>query len=315
MSLASRLAVSRAPGRVQGRSRLVLALALLLGGCTAPDSMNPVDWWHQAEGGAIAQARPPPPNADAPYPKLSMVPAKPKPPDAADLTRVANALLADRGNAVYTAAAIPIPVLPPPVAHPVDAPATTDDEQSNASLPAANAPPAPVAPATPAPAAAAPAPAAPHAGAPTPLAPPEAAAMPDVPPAPPPVPQVAGVSVPAVTAPTLPPATPPAPPPPPPVPGQPMAIPFPFGSAILPAKGHAALMTFVKGRGARTVAITGFGDAPIGTDPVAQAPFLPLGFDRARAVAADLALLGVPANAIRLVAEPQGNGASVRLIN
>ncbi|GAB0112488.1 hypothetical protein [Acidisoma sp. C75] len=55
-----------------------LLLALLLGGCAghAP-SANPVSWWHNLEGGEIAQDRPPPPLATAPYPHIAANPVRP----------------------------------------------------------------------------------------------------------------------------------------------------------------------------------------------------------------------------------------------
>ena len=56
-------------------------LALLLAGCSSfPASMNPVSWWHDLQGGKIAEERPPPPGADQPYPNLASVPPKPQAP-------------------------------------------------------------------------------------------------------------------------------------------------------------------------------------------------------------------------------------------
>jgi len=290
--------------------RLALAAVLAgpLGGCSGsgPASFNPVDWWHGMEGGPIAETRPPPPNADAPYPSLGGVPAKPAPPDAAAHARIAGALVADRANAVYDASVTPIPTLPPatvrPAPHPV---AGGDTDQANASLPAATAPPAPApgspvahkAPVGPVTAAALPAP----------------AEMPTIPDAPPPAPQIAGIAVPAVTAPTLPPATPPAPPPPPPKAGAPVAIPFAAGSSILPAAGLAPVKLLATQRGNATIAVTGFGEAT-STDPAAQSAALPLALERARAVAAALLADGVPSAAVRIAAEPQGSGAAATLI-
>jgi len=51
-----------------------VALAVLLSGCSYP-----VGLYHNIEGGAIAQARQPPPGADLPYPNLADVPAAPAP--------------------------------------------------------------------------------------------------------------------------------------------------------------------------------------------------------------------------------------------
>jgi outer membrane protein OmpA-like peptidoglycan-associated protein len=89
--------------------------AALLAGCASfPSSMNPVSWWHDLEGGKIAEERPPPPGADQPYPNLATVPPKPAEPDRAALTNIVNALIADRANAQHVAAAAPItdPSLP-----------------------------------------------------------------------------------------------------------------------------------------------------------------------------------------------------------
>ena len=90
-------------------------LALLLAGCSSfPASMNPVSWWHDLQGGKIAEERPPPPGADQPYPNLASVPPKPEAPDRAALANIATALIADRTNAQHAAAAAPIadPSLP-----------------------------------------------------------------------------------------------------------------------------------------------------------------------------------------------------------
>ena len=70
--------------------------------------MNPVSWWHDLQGGKIAEERPPPPGADQPYPNLATVPPKPAAPDRAALANIASALIADRTNAQHVAAAAPI---------------------------------------------------------------------------------------------------------------------------------------------------------------------------------------------------------------
>jgi hypothetical protein len=137
--------------------------------------------------------------------------------------------------------------------------------------------------------------------------------MPAIPPAPPAAPQIAGTFVPAVTAPTPPPATPPAPPPPAPVAGGGVAIPFPTGSAVLPAAGLVPIKQLATLRGPGVIAVTGFGEAA-STDPAAQSAALPLALDRARAVAAGLLADGVPSTAIRISAEPQGSGAAAAII-
>jgi outer membrane protein OmpA-like peptidoglycan-associated protein len=133
-------------------------------------SMNPVDWWHNLEGGKIAEQRPPPPGATDAYPNLASVPAKPEPPDKEAMKKLTEALVADRANAHYTDQAAPLPdpsspsaspglfgvgTVPPPAPPTPPGPAT-----ASASMPAASAPPAPPPP-----------PAAPE----TPAAPPSAA--------------------------------------------------------------------------------------------------------------------------------------------
>ena len=97
--------VSRWPGQgsraaVAGRRS---ALGLLLGGCVAPPSFNPVDWWHELEGGADrADAA-----AAAECRRALSEPrhraARPPPANAAAQARIASALLADRGSAQYAA--------------------------------------------------------------------------------------------------------------------------------------------------------------------------------------------------------------------
>ncbi len=148
-------------GRVSGTSglrcrRLAPLVALSLAGCASfPSSMNPVSWWHDLQGGKIAEERPPPPGADQPYPNLATVPPKPEQPDRAALANIASALIADRTNAQHAAAAAPIPdpslpsaspalfgrgTVPPPTP-----PAPPGSAQASATMPAAEAPPAPAA--------------------------------------------------------------------------------------------------------------------------------------------------------------------------
>ena len=148
-------------GRVSGTSglryrRLAPLAALSLAGCASfPSSMNPVSWWHDLQGGKIAEERPPPPGADQPYPNLASVPPKPEQPDRAALANIASALIADRTNAQHLAAAAPIPdpslpsaspalfgrgTVPPPT--PAAPPGTAP---ASATMSAAEAPPAPAA--------------------------------------------------------------------------------------------------------------------------------------------------------------------------
>ena len=207
------------------------AAALLLSGCsTTSKSVNPVDWWHSLEGGRIAAQRPPPPNADAPYPGLDTIPPRPAPTDTAALGKISGALLTERANADYAGKLMP--VVPPGAAK---LPAPPPSDTPSASLLAASASPA----AAPRRAAAGGQGSAAQPGAaggarrfrPADIA---ALTMPDKPP---PAPRIEGV--PSVTAPTLPPVAPPAPPAAPKasVAGTSLQVPFQPGTAGI-ATGH-----------------------------------------------------------------------------
>jgi outer membrane protein OmpA-like peptidoglycan-associated protein len=110
----------------------------LLAGCGTAEKMSPVEWWHSLEGGPIAQDRPPPPAADAPYPNLSTVPPRPPAPDKAALATLAGGLVADRTNAQYAASLAPLPSQPTPPRPAPLPPKPTGDSISTASLPAAS---------------------------------------------------------------------------------------------------------------------------------------------------------------------------------
>ena len=334
------------------RGTLSLAALAVLAGCADGNSLNPVDWWHVLEGGKIADTRPPPPNADAPYPNLSSVPAKPVPPDAAKKALISKGLIADRANAQYAATLAPLSDAPKPGPTPAASrvvPPATDDT-SSASLPAAAAPkpagPPPTAPQTalplgppqaplpdrpataprpapttkvqsaplaPVPAPAAPAAPATPAGAGAPLAAADSAGLPAMPVAPPPAPKLPGVA--ATTAPTPAPATPPAPPPPAAAyAGGPVTVAFAPGSAVLPTSALVALKGLSQKRGDSPVAVTGYGEAASSVAAAQQAA-LPLALARARAIAANLLAAGVPATAIRVGAEAMGTGGAARIAN
>ena len=138
------------------------ARAWLLAGCSSvPSSINPVSWWHDLQGGKIAEQRPPPPGADQPYPNLATVPPKP----AAAGPRGAGQHRQRAGRRPHQRAAPgrggadgrPVlaqprrrrcsaraPAPPPPPPRPVP--------RASASMPAAEAPPAPATPPAPPPA-------------------------------------------------------------------------------------------------------------------------------------------------------------------
>ncbi len=302
-----------------------IAICLTVAACSQNGDFAPVGWWHQLQGGEIAQDRPPPPNPDAPFPLLGTVPTRPGATDAAVRGRIASGLIADRANAQYTNSLTPLPTAPP-AARPVPpAPAPVGgDSGMSASLPAATAQPAPpsavptpprrapvgtvsatplAAPALPPPAADAGSAAAPDTG----------TALPTIPAAPPPAPSIAGV--PAATAPTPPPPTPPpAVVAPVVVPGAPVTVSFPAGSAVMPPEAVTALRLLAARRRTGVIAVTGYGEAA-GIDPAAQSAALPPDGDRAQAIVRALLVDGVPNAALRITSEANGRGVVARIVD
>ncbi|MBX9698076.1 MAG: hypothetical protein K2X74_01510, partial [Acetobacteraceae bacterium] len=97
-----------------------MALVLLLGGCTVPKEVNPVEIYRQVTGIAD-RGREPPPGLDQPYPHLSVVPPRPERPPLAMREGVTSALVADRtrsraplepGGTPVTPAFVPAPGQP-----------------------------------------------------------------------------------------------------------------------------------------------------------------------------------------------------------
>jgi outer membrane protein OmpA-like peptidoglycan-associated protein len=327
-----------------------LLLAPLLAGCSSvPSAINPVSWWHDLQGGKIADERPPPPGADQPYPNLASVPPKPTPPDSAALANIANALIADRTNAQHVAAAAPIADPSLPSASPglfgrgtVPPPPPPGPANASATMPAAEAPPAPAAPSAPVPAAPAPSAAAgtpampaPPATAPvggvqsTPLAPPGATAQPPavaaeppppLPTTPPPPPNLPGaVASPPQPPPAAPPPVPPAAPAtvaaatPAPNADNSVSVLFVTGSATLSPSAASTLKQLAAKRGNGIIAVTGYGDAD-SDSPDAQSAALALGLSRAQAMATALTSAGVPATAVQVDAAASGRGGTARLV-
>ncbi len=273
----------------------LLVACVLAAGCTKrPADNNPVTWWHELEGGAIAQQRPPPPGADEPYPSLSTVPAKPTPTDPTTRARVASALLQDRNNAQYLAAQSPITA--PPRAALVPKPAPAAPDASSASLEATQAPP-------PKPIAAA-----------APVAAPASNLL-TIPEAPPGPPVFAGLQI----GPTVPVPPPKAPPAPKPVQSlseaarAPVQVAFAPGSAVLPPGTDGALKQLAARRAGAGIDIIGFGEAS-DTQPQLQTAGITLALQRAHAVSAALTAAGVPAAAMRIEAQAEGRGADARLV-
>jgi outer membrane protein OmpA-like peptidoglycan-associated protein len=291
--------------------------------------VNPVTWWHNLQGGAIAEQRPPPPGADQPYPNLATVPPAPAQPDRAALANISNALIGDRVNAQHVAATEPLPDPSLPGASPglfgrgtVRPPAPPSQTPvASATMAAAEAaPPPPTGSGTPPPPAKAPVGAVQSA----PLAPPGAAAqppsaqtaaLPQLPAAPPPPPNLPGV--PAVAPPQLAAgATPPQAAPavqPPASSANTLSVTFLTGSAELQPFAANTLKQLAARRGNGIIAVTGYGDTA-SNDPGTQSAALSLGLSRAQAMAAALTSAGVPPSAVQVDAAAVGRGGTARLI-
>ena len=313
------------------RRLLPVAAAVMLAGCgSVPASINPVAWWHDLQGGAIAEQRPPPPGATEPYPNISTVPERPVLPDPAVRLAINQSLLADRASAQQAAASTPIPDLaapaaaaaPPaaaasaaataPAAATVPAPPgpPSDAPGLSASFAAATAPPPAPAPRRPAPARDADA----DAGVLGPQPQGSTAqmgALPPLPGSPPPPANLPGAS--------------PVPPPPakqipPPPAGMPLAagsivVPFaPAATTLSPEAAAAVHAAAVQTRPTTRIVVTGYGDAGT-SDPSTQATALTPAMLRAQAIARALTAEGIPAGAIASDAQAEGRGGAVRLVN
>lgn len=301
--------------RNNGARAAVLLLALAAAGCSDIERFSdskltietPIDWWHDLQGGKIADIRPPPPGVADPYPNLGQVPARPTPTDATTRRALAARLAAQRDLTQREATQEPL-VLPVPPGG-VRAPATPvrptvppDPGASVAVMDAATAPPpravppilnavAP-SPATPSPAVAA------SAGT-TPRTPVVSGPLPELPDAAPPLPQLAGMPA-TVSAPATPRVAP----------G--VAMVFPPGSAAVPDAAGQALRELAGRRAGASIAVTAGGDSA-GGSPL-QASALPLALRRVRAMQDTLVAAGVPAASLRLDAVAPGRGGTARLI-
>lgn len=324
------------------RGQAALLCVLLLGGCSTVQRLNdskltletPIDWWHDLQGGRIAQDRPPPPGATDPYPNLSSVPARPTPTDATTRRALTEQLAAERDRTQRAATRDPIVAAGAPAAvaaakaaaAPKAAPAPTgitptgttpgkaaapgapaggapagtipaaapDDEPSKAVLDAATAPPATAPPATPRSSARG-APAAGPGGVPLASGP-----LPELPAGAPPIPQLPGLPATAF-APAAPRSLPQA------------VIAFARGSAALPDSADPALRALAARLAGGGMVVQAGGDAD-GAGPDQQAAAVPLGLARARAIRAALVAAGVPAAAIRIEAAGLGRTGSARLL-
>ena len=288
-------------GTTPGRIGLgCLAVLLALTGCASvPSEINPVGWWHDLQGGKIAEQRPPPPGASDPYPNLASVPERPAPLDPNIRAMIHQSLLADRISAQQAAVETPLPALaktqeaaPAAAANPAGA---------GASLAAASAPPAPAAVPPPA--------------VPLPREMPQGSsaqmgALPPLPAAPPPPANLPGARPSAVSTA----AKTPAPPAGMVLPPGSIPVPFAAGASALAPDGSAVLHAAAVKRGKAGIVVTGFGEAS-SSDPAIQANALTLALLRAQAIARALAAEGVPAAAVVTDAQAEGRGAAVRLVN
>lgn len=272
------------------------ALAFIsLAGC-AGQQETPVDWWHDLQGGVIAEHRPPPPGADLPYPNINTTPPKPVLPSESYRRTLTTSLIAQRDEAERAAARHPIESFTPSPPAPA-APAARSNaaaETANATIPAAEAPspkpaPQPVSTATPGLRLAGAA-----------VDEPQLPAIPDAPPPPPSF----------ITPPAQPVPAPPAPPPAQ-VTGPGISVLFATGSAVLDASQHPPINEAAKRHG--KLLIEGHGDST-SDSPAGQQAALALALRRAQAVAKQALIDGVQPDAMILSANPFGRGVILRSV-
>ena len=293
---------------------------LLVAGCGPQGPVStPITWWHNLQGGAIAEQRPPPPGLDAPYPLVGTTPARPVVTSAAVRDSLTASLIEQQD-----------------ASHQID---THDPIQFSA--PAKGVTPQPgAAPAPPPPSMAT----LDAAGGTAPLAPGQTA-PPPLPPKPVPTPEQQEASEPVLAMPPPPPGTtilaasgplpqmPRTPPAPPSfagfdIPATPLGpvrpdfagrtahlsnIAFQPGSDVLLPDDRATLRRLASSRGTASVRVDGHGDARSDT-PDGQAAALRLGAARAAAAASALEQLGVPDASIEVAASAFGRGGSITVV-
>ncbi len=297
--------------RMRGWRQAGLAATLLVAGCATttagverlydshltPDT--PIDWWHNLEGGLVAEQRPPPPGVGDPYPNLASVPARPVPTDQPTRRTFAARLASERNTTLLQNAQDPL-VMPSAAAHAPRAPGIAanragpapDPDVSTATFDAAAAPAVPSA-------------APPRVEAPdTRPAGQETAAIasgpiPAIPGEPPPVPALPGLPA-AVFAPaTL-------------RPRLMVEIGFARGADTLPPQTEAALQALAGRRFGGPIQVSAGGDA---TGNAPEPAALDLALRRVQAIRARLTAAGVPANQIHQDAHADGRGGRATLID
>ncbi len=314
-----------------------LALAvMLLPGCQSVANFydtrlpfdTPVDWWHQLQGGALGEERPPPPGVTDPYPDFGQLPARPAPTDPAARRALSARLSSERDRTARLAEQDPIeapgprsippqpapsglarsagspdasaapPAAAPPPAAPPEAPMARLDA-AEARPDAATSPPSAVPQASAGSAAATPQAASRRPGAP-PVAPGDGA-LPTLPSGAPPLPTLPGIPATAFE-----PATP--------KPAPQVDADFITNSAVLRPASAEALRQLAARRAGGNVAVLGGGDARSAL-PDAQAAALPLAWRRARAIQDVLTSAGVPTAALRVDAAALARGGIARLVD
>ncbi|MBB2205665.1 hypothetical protein HLH27_11635 [Gluconacetobacter takamatsuzukensis] len=298
----------------------LLAGLLPLAGCAHRDAVDStLDWFHQYQGGVIAQQRPPPPGAHDPYPAVGLTPTTPPVlPSAERRQDVTESLIEQRNLAHRMGAEVgPLTNTAPPatpvLARPAPAAAPGGgDAASSATLDAAEAPPPPPSKAG------AKGASAQDAGAGPLVAMPEVEAdvggvggkpqavpvPPEIPAGPPVAPQFPGFAVATDdTVPTI-------------RPDYALAdlggtrILFPVGNDRPVPGQEKAIDSVARHSPAGPLFVHGYGEAA-STDSAEQARAMALALLRARAVADRLVADGVPAKAIHLRAHPFGDGVRV----
>ncbi|MFS3136176.1 hypothetical protein ACLRDC_12455 [Gluconacetobacter sacchari] len=298
----------------------LLAALVALSGCAHRDAFDAtLDWYHQHQGGVIAEQRPPPPGAHDPYPAVGLtpttVPVLPSADRRQDVTEtlveqrnLAHRMAAEVGPLTNTAPVVPkVPARPAPVPAPESASTAPSGGASSATLDAAEAPPP------------APAPARAAAGDAALVAMPEVGAdvggvggtsaaasgpLPEIPAGPPVAPQFPGFAVPSDAAvATIRPDY---------VLADPVGtrILFPVGNDRPVAGQEKAIDGVARHSPGGPLFVHGYGEAA-STDSAEQARAMALALLRARTVAERLAADGVPAKAIHLRAHPFGDGVRI----
>lgn len=258
-----------------------LLCPILLGGVLAGCGDKPVgpeSWWHSYEGGLIAQDRPPPPLATAPYPNFAGMPPRPKLLSEKQRDTQIAGLDEARNLSLAAAASAPLPVAAATAPKPAPQPSA---QASTMTTPAATAVPPPAAPAAAAPV----------------VINNQAPVIADIdhPPAlaasPPPRVDLLGAAPTAAA-------------------GEAddfkhLSVGFANGSSVLPPAALPGLIAFAQAHPGKIIALGGHGDPGMADDQG-----LALGWTRAQTVAAALIAAGVPQSDLRYATHASFKGGS-----